>query len=233
MTNFDELNKLSTWEKLNEHVGYKRSEPFKDYFAPMRISDKRKTDRIDFAEKLEDEFNYLLAFLFYMQISKNIGIQPEELTSLQLQAQSATEVERLREQIKRVYLEGLRREDAYLRARADQMTAETILTTYKHSDDPYYYSADRGRKLAEEEANTAFNHIEFEEAVDIDGATLKTWQTVADSRVRDTHDEIEGMTLPIGEPFEVGGSLMDYPRDVSYDAGPEEIVNCRCSLEFS
>lgn len=218
MTNFDELNKLSTWEKLNEHVGYKRSEPFADYFKPMRISEIQKQDRIDFAGKLEDELDYLLAFLFYAQIS---AVQS-----------NAAELAEIRDRVKRVYLENLRREDSYLRSRAEQLAAETAMMAYKNPSDPYSYSADRGRKLAEEEANTAFNHIEFEEAIDVEGATHKTWQTAGDNLVRETHDELEGMTIPIGEPFEVGGSLMDYPRDMSYGAGPEEIVNCRCSLEF-
>lgn len=218
MTNFDELNKLSTWEKLNEHVGYKRSEPFADYFKPMRISETQKQDRIDFAGKLEDELDYLLAFLFYAQIS---AVQS-----------NAAELAEIRDRVKRAYLENLRREDSYLRSRAEQLAAETAMTAYKNPSDPYSYSADRGRKLAEEEANTAFNHIEFEEAIDVEGATHKTWQTAGDNLVRETHEELEGLTIPIGEPFEVGGSLMDYPRDMSYGAGPEEIVNCRCSLEF-
>ena len=217
--NFDELNRLKTWEELNELVGWNRSEPFKDYFGSMRISDDQKEDRIAFAEKLEDEISYLLAFLFYMQ-TRGQAVNPSEL-------------QRIREDLKNAYIEASRREDAYIRSRAEQMPAEVLLTTLRHANDPYYYSADRGRLIAEEESNTALNHIEFEEAVDLDGYTHKTWQTAGDNHVRDTHAELEGVTIPIGEPFEVGSSLMDYPRDMSYGAGPEEIVNCRCSLAFS
>lgn len=215
---FDELNRLKTWEELNELVGWNRSEPFKDYFGSMRISDDQKEDRIAFAEKLEDEISYLLAFLFYAQLSKTMP--------------QAKQLQEFQDSIRRVYLEDLRREDAYLKSRAEQMSAETILNTYKHADEAYYYSADRARKLAEEEANTAFNHIEFEEAIDVEGVTHKTWQTAGDNRVRETHDELEGLTIPIEEPFEVGGDLMDYPRDMSYGASDAEIVNCRCSLEY-
>jgi uncharacterized protein with gpF-like domain len=60
------------------------------------------------------------------------------------------------------------------------------------------------------------------------GAERKEWQTAEDERVRDTHVAANGQIRNIDRPFEVGSSLMMYPRDGSLGAGPEEIVNCRC-----
>ena len=53
-----------------------------------------------------------------------------------------------------------------------------------------------------------------------------------DERVRDTHAEIDGVTIPINDAFVVGNSLMDYPMDTSYGADLEEVINCRCGCIY-
>lgn len=60
----------------------------------------------------------------------------------------------------------------------------------------------------------------------------KQWVATLDERVRPSHEEVNGTTLPYDEPFEVGDSQMMRPGDDSLGAGPEEIINCRCSLLF-
>jgi SPP1 gp7 family putative phage head morphogenesis protein len=60
----------------------------------------------------------------------------------------------------------------------------------------------------------------------------KTWWSAADSRVRDSHREVHGETIDYDQPFTVGDSQMMRPGDGSMGAGPEEIVNCRCSILF-
>ncbi len=58
----------------------------------------------------------------------------------------------------------------------------------------------------------------------------KTWVTMGDDRVRDTHQEVEGETRGIDEPFSIGGG-MQFPGDPK---GPgEETVGCRCTLLIS
>lgn len=63
------------------------------------------------------------------------------------------------------------------------------------------------------------------------GARFKTWATMLDDRVRETHDYLEGETVPIDEDF--------YTYDGDHAAAPglfelaENNVNCRCELLFS
>lgn len=63
------------------------------------------------------------------------------------------------------------------------------------------------------------------------GATKKTWVTMADERVRDTHSYLEMMTVDIDEDF--------YTYDGDHASAPglfalaENNVNCRCELLFS
>lgn len=62
------------------------------------------------------------------------------------------------------------------------------------------------------------------------GATTKTWNTMLDDRVRDTHDYLEGVTIPLdAEFYTYNGNHSYYPRqflDVSENA------NCRCWLTY-
>lgn len=58
------------------------------------------------------------------------------------------------------------------------------------------------------------------------GATSKRWVTRRDRRVRDAHAEADGQTVPVNEPFIVGGYPMMHPGDRS--APPALTVYCRC-----
>lgn len=63
------------------------------------------------------------------------------------------------------------------------------------------------------------------------GAKSKTWVTMLDDKVRDTHDYLEGETVNIDEDF--------YTYDGDHASAPglfelaENNVNCRCELLFS
>lgn len=63
------------------------------------------------------------------------------------------------------------------------------------------------------------------------GATMKTWVTMGDPKVRDTHQYLDGVTIPIDDEFYSfrGGRTM-YPGQWGI---PEEDVNCRCWVTFS
>jgi hypothetical protein len=56
----------------------------------------------------------------------------------------------------------------------------------------------------------------------------KRWRTEHDDRVRASHRAIDNVTLPLYQPFNVGGWPMLFPGD---PMGPaEEVINCRCDL---
>lgn len=60
------------------------------------------------------------------------------------------------------------------------------------------------------------------------GASEHEWVATNDARTRPTHAAAHDQVRVIGQPFEVGGSLMLYPLDGSLGAPASEIVNCRC-----
>ena len=62
------------------------------------------------------------------------------------------------------------------------------------------------------------------------GAKYKTWGTMEDFKVRDTHDFLAGITVPIEDKF------VTYDGDEAMTPGgfenPQNNVNCRCFLTF-
>lgn len=61
-----------------------------------------------------------------------------------------------------------------------------------------------------------------------DQKLMKMWLSAKDDRVRDSHAELEGVSVPADEEFPNG--LM-YPRDPRGEA--EEVINCRCdSIDY-
>lgn len=63
------------------------------------------------------------------------------------------------------------------------------------------------------------------------GAKTKTWMTMLDDRVRETHDYLQSMTVGINEPFfTFDGDSAQAPGGFGL---AENNVNCRCVLTFS
>lgn len=62
-----------------------------------------------------------------------------------------------------------------------------------------------------------------------DGIVLeKEWIATSDSRTRDWHEELDGQTRPIDEPFENAIGKIMFPGDPSADGA--NVYNCRCTL---
>lgn len=62
------------------------------------------------------------------------------------------------------------------------------------------------------------------------GVTYKQWLTAGDDAVRETHAEADGQTVPIDQPFLVGGEELDYPGDPG--GSDDEVCNCRCTIIY-
>lgn len=62
------------------------------------------------------------------------------------------------------------------------------------------------------------------------GVGGKTWVTAGDERVRPDHAEADGQTVPLDQPFDVGGEQLMQPGDPQ--GSLEQIANCRCVITF-
>ena len=205
--------------RLDElNINSRRSMPFEKYFGEMELTEEQKNYRIHAAELFED---MMMEFLYEVDLYREQGIQMD----------AAVLADRLRDE----YLFRLAQTtviiDLYMMGYADRFAESVVETTIKYQEDPWFISEDRAVMIAENEANAAYGHDEFEDAIK-QGYTTKIWVAILDKRTRDTHRETNGTEIPIDEPFEVGGSLLLYPKDETYDPDPEETVNCRCSIRF-
>jgi|GEM_PF-5273649 len=59
----------------------------------------------------------------------------------------------------------------------------------------------------------------------------KTWRTVGDKKVRNSHEKANGQSVGLTEFFEIGGYDMMHPRDIR--APLKETANCRCSTVYN
>lgn len=85
-------------------------------------------------------------------------------------------------------------------------------------------------RLAETEAHRIVNTAMVDTATQA-GAKSKTWVTMLDDRVRETHEYLEGVTVPIDARFYTyDGDSADAPGGF---ISPENNINCRCMLRFN
>ena len=215
---------VSSYDELNIRPSNRRSEPYKEYFGKMSISDKEKQERITFSEQMEEVVLYILALI-------ETTIESGE-----------TDQEYIQTQFYDKYLDIIASYmliDTYIKQYAFGVTKQIIDATFerfstedKSITDDYYLSNDRAMFISECEANSILNYRQYSKAVKA-GKTKKKWIDVGDKRERKTHLEVGGTTLPIDEPFSVGDSLLQFPKDVSLGASADEVVNCRCSIQYS
>lgn len=115
----------------------------------------------------------------------------------------------------------------------ETVDAEVAGKTWRNRVRDYFSSGGTGADLARI-ADTEMHRIANTAALDTAkraGARNKTWVTMMDDRVRDTHDYLEGETVSIDDDF--------YTYDGDHASAPglfelaENNVNCRCELLFS
>ena len=204
VTDFDELNRL---------VGYERSMPIGKYFSEMRISNAQKRKRISLARRLEEEMVWLMSYMFYAR-QQGVSVSMDAITEI-------------RNRYRAVLGDALI--DLYIAAHIDSISADIVDATNRHKDDPYYYSKDRARLIAEEESNSIWQYTDYEQAVK--NKKYKTWLTIMDGHQRESHGMVNGITIPINEEFVLEGGTCQFPRSDSLP--DDERCGCRCSLRFS
>ena len=220
---FDRLNVLSENEPIRDNRGKisRKKIPIHEYFEDMQISEEQKQKRIRLA-------NLLLAdVLFLFALSK--GNDDKQYLVKSFQNRYTESVKSVAQQDKEL--------SRYIRKVCENIVDTTLKDTKKSSDltdsagNEYRTSIDRAMNIAENEANSILNNDEYRSAIK-NGCTKKKWISFGDERVRTDHADVDGEVVDINKPFHVGGYLMMFPKDDSLGAGLEEIVNCRCSVEY-
>lgn len=87
------------------------------------------------------------------------------------------------------------------------------------------------RRIAQTEAMKSMNIAGHAAAEALGIAYEKTW-SISGVNTRESHAAIDGITLPQGELFMVGGYPMEEPMDETYGAPAGEVINCACTLIY-
>ena len=210
------ISGIRSFDELNELVGKNRSEPYETYFGEMDLTESEIKKRITLAEKLEENFLFVLVFLFTMEQYNSVNY------------------EHIRNKFELGYLKAISGRitvDDYIKQYIRSFSYDIIGSMKAHKDDMYYYSSDRAIFMAENESLTCWNHQDFSDAIK-SGKTRKQWMDVRDKKERETHLQVGRIVKPIEEPFLVGNSLMQYPKDTSFGAESKEIISCRCTIKY-
>ena len=225
------------------------------YFAVMLITNPQKARRILLAEELENWFMDLfdeelndIEFGIFLEEQENyvnrIADKILEATGVSITAEDEYSIQVINRAIKTAtQIQETTRNHLLVPIVGSEYSAEAQeIASYIQMGvafsgallaAPYiqrWFDKARAEAIANNESNWFYNHEEFFEAKS--KYSKKIWHTALDEKVRLTHIALEGVEIGISEHFQVGAYLMDYPLDDSYGAGAEEIVNCRCTVEY-
>lgn len=95
----------------------------------------------------------------------------------------------------------------------------------------------RSNAIARTETACATNRASVETMRSLDFKGKKSWMSVGDADVRDTHARIDGMTVDFDGWFEWTSKeglnvRMECPLDHKWSPPASEVVNCRCDVIF-
>ena len=183
-----------------------------EYFDEMEIPEEDKARR----SRLCEELTFMLISLFAMA--------------------EAEDREYVINRGVREYMDILNKNgyDTYRHSDRVERTVTSIVdTTLKNPDTEYFKSDERALLIGETETNMIGNDDSLLEAI-AEGKQWKTWKAFHDNRTRDTHKEVDGVTVGIEEFFQVGNAELLYPCDEEngFDF-PEELCNCRCVCMYN
>ena len=233
LTNFDELNTLSTTEttKDDRRKATRKKIPIHDYFENMQISEEEKEKRVRLANLLLADVLFLFALSRRNRDTRYLSetFQKRYLSSVKKVTEQDQKMQRyIRKVCDSIVKTTLKSEQDDGKKQGEALTDSDEI---KVSQDSYAVSIERATSVAENEANAILNGEEYSNAVK-NGCTKKRWKSYRDERVRADHADVDGQVVDISRPFRVGKYMMMYPKDDSLGAGLEEIVNCRCSVEY-
>lgn len=187
-----------------------RQEIDADFAMPIEERRKRKADRIDEILEL-----LILSYVYGNEAANDMLFGSEFLESLGFDEDRPIPVE----------VDSLN-ETVYKRI-ADKNWEQRITEYY----DSETGTADDVYRVVDTDSHRVYNDAILNVGERSDGTVWKTWETMRDDRVRDTHEYLQSMRVPINSRFwTFDGDSARYPGDF---ADPQNNVNCRCRIRLS
>ena len=96
--------------------------------------------------------------------------------------------------------------------------------------DAYGSAVVRAEGMAATEVVQATNFAQIEKVKQRAPLLLKIWQAIIDDRTRQTHLDANGQIRKLNDPYDVGGTTLQWPADAGGPLG--EVINCRCWEDY-
>lgn len=209
-----------------------------EYFDEMNILRDDKLHRTKTAEKFAKEMmifleNQLLTIMSGVFAHEKISSDyREELMDLYVAMANSYDHEIL-EKAQRFsgYIQDATERAVYkAKGNSEYQTAIQLGIRVKKEDIPQsvlkMFTYERATEIALNETNWIYNYLNHKRLSEIQ--ETHTWESMRDEKVRNSHIKADGQTVPINEPFIVGGYKMMFPLDDSMGAPIKEIIGCRC-----
>ena len=93
--------------------------------------------------------------------------------------------------------------------------------------------AGKAIRIVRTESTRIYNEAQYDSILHAEeqGITMtKTWISSRDDRTRESHEMLDGVTIPVDEPFVIDGDEGMFPGDFSE---ARNVINCRCTVEYN
>lgn len=239
---------IQEFDKLNALTTYK-------YFQAMNLTATQLQQRIRFADEFEDilllvfgiiQLSDANSLLIGIPIDERIAtaesfLSDDKIANAIAEASHrlfSTSVEEVRSTCRKIVTASLDRLGEVYKQNSpiefeqykEKLLKDIVDKAIDEFNKSWNTSSERATNVAREQAQTVLNTIDYETAIKR-GFKRKRWKDIVDERERATHLEIGDKTVPIDEYFHVGNCYMLYPHDY-INGTPEELANCRCSIEY-
>lgn len=93
--------------------------------------------------------------------------------------------------------------------------------------------AGKAIRIVRTESTRIYNAAQYDSILHAESQGLqmtKTWISSRDDRTRESHEELDGVTIPVDEPFVIDGDEGMFPGDFSE---ARNVINCRCAVQYN
>jgi len=111
---------------------------------------------------------------------------------------------------------------------AGHVTTNVVITAATEPEQSGHTWKTKAERMAHNTATSEYGNFIMTALTDDPILDSKRWVAHHYKKVRPTHLAADGQTVPVGQPFHVGGAALMYPGDPSGPAS--EIINCNCSM---
>lgn len=200
-----------------------RQEIDADFAMPVEERKKRKADRLDEILEL-----LILSYMYGNEAANDMLFGSDFIESIGMGGQDGSPSPVSQDSpVRPIPIDVDSMNDAIYRIIADENWEQRVSEYY----DTETGTADDVYRVVDTDSHRVYNDAIENVGTRSDGTVWKAWETMRDDKVRDTHEYLEGMRVPMNSRFYTfDGDSARYPGDFTL---VQNNANCRCRIKLS